>query len=193
MLSKINKDLSAFTKDGDVCAKVKCLIISHAFHLVVFYRIGVALASIPLVGSLIRVLLEYFIRIVYSSDISLKSKIGPGLMIVHGHDIVIGGSVRIGKSCKILNGVTLGNKDTESSINQQPTVGDNVVIGSGAKLLGLIHIGDNVVIGANSVVLNSFQSDVVIAGIPARVVKYNDSKCDPTCTHVNIGYGYWSP
>ena len=82
--------------------------------------------------------------------------------------------MRIGKKCKILNGVTLGNKDTESPINQQPTVGDNVVIGSGAKLLGAIQIGDNVVIGANSVVLKSVPENVVVAGVPAKIVKNID-------------------
>lgn len=171
MFNNIGKDLSAFTNDGNFLAKFKCTLISHSFHLVVFYRIGVVLAATPVFGALLRVLMEYFIRVVYASDISLKSKIGPGLMIVHGHDIVIGGEVRIGKKCKILNGVTLGNKDTESSINQQPTVGDNVVIGSGAKLLGPIHIGDNVVIGANSVVLNNIPSNVVAAGVPAKILK----------------------
>jgi serine O-acetyltransferase len=92
-------------------------------------------------------------------------------VVAHGHDIVIGGEVRIGARCKILNGVTLGNRDTESPINEQPVIGDYVVIGSGAKLLGAIHIGDHVVIGANSVVLKSFPSSVVIAGVPARIVK----------------------
>lgn len=180
MWNNIAQDLSAFTKDGNFIARVKCVLISHTFHLVLIYRLGHFLSNNPVIGGLFRVILEYLVRVVYASDISLRSQIGPGLMILHGHDIVIGEEVKIGKRCKILNGVTLGNKDTESSINQQPTVGDNVVIGSGAKLLGSIRIGDNVVIGANSVVLNDFQSNVVIAGIPARIVKYSDSKCDPT-------------
>lgn len=176
MFDNITQDLSAFTKDGNSLAKVKCVLISHTFHLVLLYRFGCVLAKFPVIGSLFRVVLEYFIRIIYASDISLKSKIGPGLMIVHGHDIVIGGDVKIGKKCKILNGVTLGNKDTESPINQQPIVGDNVVIGSGAKLLGAIQIGDNVVIGANSVVLRSVPTNVVVAGIPAKIVKTLDIK-----------------
>lgn len=55
---------------------------------------------------------------------------------MHGHDIVIGSSVVIGRNCKILNGVTFGNKDTEALDNQQPCLGDNVVVGTGAKILG---------------------------------------------------------
>lgn len=180
MFDNITQDLSAFTKDGNFLAKAKCVLIRHTFHLVLLYRFGCALAKFPAIGSLLRVVLEYFIRIVYASDISLKSKIGPGLMIMHGHDIVIGREVKIGKKCKIYNGVTLGNKDIESPINQQPTVGDNVAIGSGAKLLGSIQIGDNVVIGANSVVLKSFPSNVVVAGVPAKIVKTIDPKSGTT-------------
>lgn len=172
-LNYLLQDLSAFTKNGTFRSKLKCVLISHTFHLVLIYRIGGVLSGFPLLGPFFRVLLEYIIRVIYSSDISLKSDIGPGLMIVHGHDIVIGGNVQIGGWCKILNGVTLGNKDTESPINEQPTVGDHVVIGSGAKLLGNISIGSNVIIGANSVVLRSFPDNVVIAGVPAKIVKDN--------------------
>ena len=170
ILSTIQADLVASVKKEGFKPKLKCVLVSHTFHMVLLYRIGCAMAKIPIFGNCIRVLIEYIIRVIYASDLSLKSKIGPGLVIVHGHDIVIGGEVKIGKNCKILNSVTLGNKDTESSVNQQPTVGNNVVIGSGAKLLGLIHVGDNVVIGANSVVLKSFPSNVVVAGIPAKII-----------------------
>jgi serine O-acetyltransferase len=175
MFKNIKQDLFAYTKNGNFFTKITCIITSHTFHLLLIYRMGHYLSKTPILGSIFRVLLEYFIRIVYSSDISFRSQIGGGLVIVHGHDIVIGGAVKIGKRCKILNGVTLGNKDTESSLNQQPTVGNNVVIGSGAKLLGLINIGDNVIIGANSVVINSFPANVIIAGIPAKIVKHIDS------------------
>jgi serine O-acetyltransferase len=174
MLSYLAEDLRAFTRHGGLSARIKCVLISHTYHLVVLYRTGQTLARIPLLGVVFRVLFEYAIRVLYASDISLRSTIGPGLMVVHGHDIVIGGDVHMGRGCKILNGVTLGNRDTESPVNQQPVVGDNVVIGSGAKILGAIRIGDGVVIGANSVVLQNFPSGVVVAGIPARVIRNVD-------------------
>ena len=167
----IKQDLNRFTPIDSFVAKLKCILFVHSFHLVMLYRIGGLLASLPFVGSLLRVLWEYLIRIVYASDISLKSKIGGGLIIMHGHDIVIGSSVSIGQNCKILNGVTIGNKDTETIVNQQPTIGDGVVIGSGAKILGDIIIGNDVVIGANSVVTTSFPSNVVVAGIPGKVIR----------------------
>lgn len=179
MFDNITQDLLAFTKEGAFFTKVKCVLFSHTFHLVLLYRFGCVLAKLPVIGSLLGVVMEYFIRIVFASDISLRSTIGPSLLIIHGHDIVIGGEVKIGKRCKIYNGVTLGNKDIESPVNQQPILGDNVVIGSGAKLLGLIQIGDNVVIGANSVVLRSFPSNTVLAGVPAKIVKNTVSICEP--------------
>ncbi|MBL0623815.1 MULTISPECIES: serine O-acetyltransferase [Aeromonas] len=168
IISLINKDLSKYVSSGGLKIKLKTVIASHAFHLVLCIRIGQLLRTIPFIGSLLGVVVEYFIRVVFASDISLKSRIGPGLMIVHGHDIVIGGDVLIGENCKILNGVTLGNKDTESAINQQPEIGSNVVIGAGAKILGNIKIGDNVKVGANSVVLSEVPDNHVAVGVPAR-------------------------
>jgi serine O-acetyltransferase len=150
---------------------IKAIFFNHAFHLVFFIRVGILLRKLPLIGGLLGGLIEYFIRIFFSSDISCKSKIGPGLMIMHGHDIVIGSNVVIGKNCKIFNGVTLGNKYTEVPDNAQPTVGDDVVISTGAKILGDILIGDNVIIGANSVVLMSIRSGCIAAGVPARIIK----------------------
>lgn len=168
MFKILSEDLTAFASRNGLAVKLKIILLSHAFHLVFFCRLGQFLSKFPMLGSLFRILFEYFIRIVFSSDISLKARIGPGLVIVHGHDIVIGGEVVIGSRCKILNGVTLGNKDTESGSNQQPIVGDDVVIGTGAKILGHVIVGNNVVIGANSVVLTDIPSDHTFAGIPAK-------------------------
>lgn len=171
MFKTIRADLHAFTKNGTFINKAKCLIISHAFHLVLMMRFGQFVSKIPVIGSILRLITEYAIRVVFASDISLRARIGGGLVIMHGHDIVIGRDVVIGTHCKIMNGVTLGNKDTESTENQQPVVGDHVIIGTGAKILGGIVIGSNVKIGANSVVITDIASDSVAVGIPARVTK----------------------
>ncbi|WP_218279024.1 serine O-acetyltransferase [Pseudomonas sp. SWI6] len=128
------------------------------------------MAKAPLAGGLLRVLIEYLIRVIYASDISLKSRIGSGLVIMHGHDIVIGSDVVIGCNCKILNGVTLGNKDTEVSFNQQPSLGDNVVVGAGAKILGAITVGSGARVGANSVVLTDVPPGATVVGVPGRCI-----------------------
>jgi serine O-acetyltransferase len=127
--------------------------------------------NIPFLGCVFRHLIEYFIRIVFSSDISCKAKIGGGLNIMHGHDIVIGSNVVIGENCKIFNGVTLGNKDTEINKVQHPCIGNGVVIGTGTKILGDVYIGDNAKIGANSVVISNIPSNSIWAGVPAKEIK----------------------
>ncbi len=171
LIDTIAQDLCAYAKSEHFLVKIKIVLISHAFHLVLFYRLGCAIAKCPIVGNILRVFFEYLIRIIFASDISLKSQIKPGLVIMHGHDIVIGSDVIIGEYCKILNGVTLGNKNTESPVNAQPIIGDNVVIGSGAKIMGNIHVGNNVLIGANSVVIKDVSDHVTVAGVPAKVLK----------------------
>ncbi|MGC3895543.1 serine O-acetyltransferase [Pseudomonas urmiensis] len=171
--ANVRQDLSRYSNNGRWLYSLKIILVSHSFHLVLIYRVGVFLSRIPFIGSFLRVMIEYFMRIVFASDISLRSRIGAGLVIMHGHDIVIGSQVVIGRNCKILNGVTLGNKDTEASVNQQPVLGDNVIVGSGAKILGAIKLGDNVKVGANTVVLIDVPPGSTIVGVPGRCVAKN--------------------
>lgn len=168
MICYLKEDLKALS-GGSLFSVIKCFFLSHSFHLIACYRIGGAVAAIPVLGRVLRPFFEYFIRIVFSSDISLRSKIGPGLIILHGHDIVIGANVIIGSHCKIFNGVTLGNKNTETGFSVQPIVGDNVVLSTGCKVLGGINIGSNSLIGANSVVLINVPPSSIAVGVPATV------------------------
>lgn len=92
---------------------------------------------------------------------------GPGLSIAHWGTIVTNPNVRIGKNCRIHPSTSLGESDGGS-----PRLGDDCYVGPGAKLFGPIELGDRVKIGANAVVNKSFGSDVVLAGVPARVVKH---------------------
>jgi len=102
----------------------------------------------------------------------MRCEIGPGLCFPHTFGIVIGAS-RIGRNALIYHGVTLGAKEMDMLYDpgKRPIVGDNVVIGSGAKVMGGIEIGDNVVIGANAVVTKSVPPNVVVGGIPAGIIK----------------------
>lgn len=164
-------DIRRYAPKGRLVDFVKVVFFNHAFHLVFFVRVGQACRKVPIFGSVLGIFVEYFIRIFFSSDISCKAKIGPGLIIVHGHDIVIGSGVCIGKNCKIFNGVTLGNKDTEGAENAQPTIGDGVVLGTGSKLLGGIFVGDEARTGANSVVISNVPSCTLAVGVPAKIKK----------------------
>lgn len=103
-----------------------------------------------------------------------RCKIGSGLFLPHTQGTIIGAE-RIGKNATIHQQVTIGAKEADIAFSndQRPVIGDNVMIGSGAKVLGNITIGSNVKIGANTVVLSSFPDNVSIAGVPAKIVKVN--------------------
>lgn len=169
-LKKLKYDIDISTSHLSKAQTIKYLVTSHTFHLVFLIRIASSFNKIFFIGGLLRWLIEYIIRVVYSSDISCKASIDGGLNIMHGHDIVIGSGVIIGKNAKIFNGITLGNKDTESSLIAQPEIGNNVIISTGAKVLGNIRVGDFSIIGANSVVIKSIPSKEIWAGVPAKKI-----------------------
>lgn len=168
MWQKLSLDLAAQSNDGSRMAKLKIALLNHSFHLVFLIRLGETVGHLPIFGRLLRHIVEYLIRILYASDISCAANIAGGINIMHGHDIVIGSGVVIGPNCKIFNGVTMGNKDTESTNICQPTLHSNVVIGTGAKLLGAIIIGEGAKIGANSVVTKHVPAGQTWVGVPAR-------------------------
>lgn len=105
----------------------------------------------------------------YGCDISPKANIGPGLRMTHCSDVVIGPNVRLGRDVVIFNGVTLGNR-LGSCGEGMPLVGDGVLLGTGAKILGPIEIGDAARVGANAVVLDSVPAGAVAVGVPARIL-----------------------
>lgn len=110
-------------------------------------------------------------RFLYGVEIHPGAKIGKGLLIDHGSGVVIGETSVIGKDCTIYQGVTLGGTGNEKDAKRHPSIGDNVIIGAGAKVLGNIYIGDNSKIGANAVVLTGCEDNSTMVGIPAKVVR----------------------
>lgn len=106
----------------------------------------------------------------YGCDIGLHCKIGGGISLPHSAGVVIGDYVEIGKNCTLYQNVTLGKKD-----NKYPTVGDNVTIFPSSIIIGGIHIGDDVVIGAGSVVLTDIPQKAIVAGNPARIIKFKET------------------
>lgn len=168
MWHELKQDLEAQSNGGTVGARLKIALLNHSFHLVFLIRLGSACRTIPWGGRVLQHLVEYLIRVIYASDISCSASIAGGLNIMHGHDIVIGSGVVIGPNCKIFNGVTMGNKDTESAVIAQPVLEEGVIVGTGAKLLGQIRIGARAKIGANSVVLKDIPAGEVWAGVPAK-------------------------
>ena len=108
-------------------------------------------------------------------EIHPAAVIGDGVFIDHGMGVVIGETTVIGDNCTIYQGVTLGGTGKDKG-KRHPTIGNNVVIGSGAKVLGPFKVGDNSKIAANAVVLSEVPENCTVVGVPGRVVKKNNIK-----------------
>ena len=112
-------------------------------------------------------------RILTGIEIHPGAKIGEGFFIDHGMGVVIGETSEIGDDCHLFQGVTLGGTSTKR-VKRHPTLGNNVVVGAGAKLIGAISVGNNVRIGAGSVVVTNVPDNATVVGVPGHVVAYHD-------------------
>lgn len=143
-------------------------VVSHRFaHLL--YRL-----RIPFIPRLISHLSRFFTGI----EIHPGATLGQGLFIDHGMGVVIGETAILGDNCLIYQGVTLGGTGKELG-KRHPTLSHNVVVGTGAKVLGNIQIGANVRIGAGSVVLRDVPPDSTVVGVPGRIVFRQGAKVNP--------------
>lgn len=118
-------------------------------------------------------------------EIHPGAQIGEGLFIDHGHGVVIGETAIIGDNVTLYQGVTLGGTGKESG-KRHPTIGNNVMIGAGAKVLGSFTIGDNCKIGAGSVVLENVPPNSTVVGVPGRIVMRNDVRVDDYLDQVHL-------
>lgn len=123
-------------------------------------------------------LVSHIARFLTGIEIHPGAKIGMGVFIDHGMGVVIGETAEVGDYSLIYQGVTLGGTGKESG-KRHPTLGKNVVVGAGAKVLGNLSIGNNVRIGAGSVVLRDVPSDCTVVGIPGRVVYQSGVRVNP--------------
>ncbi len=108
-------------------------------------------------------------------EIHPGAKIGKGLFIDHGMGVVIGETAEIGDHCTLYQGVTLGGTGKEHG-KRHPTLGDNVMVGAGAKILGPFRVGDNARVAAGAVVLDAVPDNATAVGVPARVVRVNGKR-----------------
>jgi serine O-acetyltransferase len=117
-------------------------------------------------------LFQYWVKIITNIEIHPAAQIGKNCFIDHGSGVVIGETAVIGNDVVIYQGVTLGGVSTKDE-KRHPTLGSNIVVGAGAKILGNITIGDYVQVGANSVLLKDVPSYSTVVGIPGRIAKLN--------------------
>jgi serine O-acetyltransferase len=118
--------------------------------------------------------ISHLSRFVTGIEIHPAARLGPGLFIDHGMGVVIGETTEVGENVTIYQGVTLGGTSLERK-KRHPTIGNNVIIGAGTKILGPFSIGDNSKIGSGSVVVKEIPPNSVVVGVPGRVI-YRDGK-----------------
>jgi len=118
-------------------------------------------------------------------EIHPGAKIGKGLFIDHGMGVVVGETAIIGDNVLLYQGVTLGGTGLEHG-KRHPTIGNNVVIGAGAKILGNITVGDNSYIGANAVVIKDVPANSTVVGVPGRITKQEGKKIDISLDHIHV-------
>lgn len=165
----VRKDFkTVFDMDPAARSKLEVILSYSGFHAIFLYRINHRLwkLGVPVLPRF----LSQFARFLTGIEIHPAAKIGKGFFIDHGMGVVIGETSEIGENVLLYQGVTLGGTSLVAG-KRHPTLGNNVVVGAGAKILGAITIGDNVHIGANSVVLTSVPESSILIGVPARTVK----------------------
>lgn len=165
-----------FERDPAARNKLEVLLCYPGWHALVLHRISHRLyrQKIPLIPRLI----ASFARFLTGVDIHPGARLGQGICIDHGMGVVIGETAIIGNFALIYQGVTLGGTGKDLG-KRHPTLGDHVVLGAGAKVLGNIQIGDGVRIGAGAVVLNDVPPHSTVVGIPGRVVRNSGKPVDP--------------
>lgn len=150
---------------------LEVIILYQGFHVLIFHRIAHFLYRYKLF--FLARLISQIGRFLTGIEIHPGAKIGKRLFIDHGMGIVIGETAEIGDDCTIYHQVTLGGTGKDKN-KRHPTVGNNVMIGAGSKVLGPIKIGNNVKIGAGSVVLSDVEENSTAVGVPInRVIKKN--------------------
>ena len=164
-------------RDKDPAARnvAEVIILYPGFHVLVTHKIAHFLYCHKCF--FLARLISQLARHLTGIEIHPGATIGRCLFIDHGMGIVIGETAEIGDDCLIYHGVTLGGTGKDSG-KRHPTIGNNVLIGTGAKVLGPFKVGDNSRIAANSVVLSEIPPDSTAVGIPARVVRRQGVKVD---------------
>ncbi|MDP0488655.1 MAG: serine O-acetyltransferase EpsC [Fusobacterium sp. JB020] len=175
MFKQLNYDLENIVRlDPAARNKLEVLLLYPCVHSLIAHRIAHFLYTKK------RYFLARFIsqvsRFFTGIEIHPGAVIGKGFFIDHGMGIVIGETAVIGDNVMLYHQVTLGGTGNEKGVKRHPTVEDNCIIGTGAKLLGNITIGKGSKVGANSVVLSSVPENATVVGIPGKVKKINKTR-----------------
>ncbi len=185
MFQTLRDDIQAvFERDPAATSRLEVIFTYSGLHALLAYRFAHWLWArhIPWLPRAI----SQLTRLLTGIEIHPGASIGRGFFIDHGMGVVIGETTEIGDCVTLFQGVTLGGTGKERG-KRHPTLGNHVVVGAGAKILGGIRIGDNVKIGANSVVLKSVPANSTVIGVPGRVIKTEGTRLpEATMDHINL-------
>jgi len=168
MFGRIKKDIKViFERDPAAKSVLEVILCYPGLHAILFHRLAHALYKRGMV--IMPRLISQFSRFLTGIEIHPGATVGDGLFIDHGTGVIIGETAEVANNVTIYQGVTLGGTGKEKG-KRHPTVGSNVVISAGAKVLGNIRIGDNARIGAGSVVLRDVPPNTTVVGVPGKIV-----------------------
>ncbi|PIP19282.1 MAG: serine O-acetyltransferase [Candidatus Omnitrophica bacterium CG08_land_8_20_14_0_20_41_16] len=178
------QDIRAAQK-RDPAAKsfIEVLLLYQGLHVLVAYRAAHFLYNMHMF--FLARYISQLARFATGIEIHPGAKIGKRFFIDHGMGIVIGETAIIGDDVLLYQGVTLGGTGIEKG-KRHPTIGNNVVIGAGAKVLGNITVGDNSYIGSNAVVIKDVPLNSTIVGVPGRITKQDGRKIDVSLDHMQV-------
>ena len=173
-IKEIRKDLrSIMERDPAASSELEVLLTYSGVHAVIvhraahwFYKHG---------HKVIARIISQTMRGITGIEIHPGAKIGKGLLIDHGSGVIIGETAEIGDYCLLYQGCTLGGTGKDHG-KRHPTLGNNVMVGAGAKILGPFKVGDNAKIAANAVVLKEVPPNSTAVGVPARIVRQNGKR-----------------
>lgn len=185
LIESVKSDIeSVKRRDPAARSTIEILLTYSGLHAIIMYRAAHWFHTRKLFT--VARCISQFARFLTGIEIHPGAKIGKGFFIDHGAGVVIGETTEIGDNCLIYQGVTLGGTGKEKG-KRHPTLGNNVMVGSGARVLGPFKVGDNAKIAANAVVLEEVPPNCTAVGVPARIVKRNGKKvtaCDLDQVHI---------
>jgi serine O-acetyltransferase len=168
----VKSDLFRYNGKTDIKTLIYSLLFNRGFKYTFYLRGTLCIQTIGINHLMFFMLNHYGEK--YLIDLSCKASIGRGLYIGHAMGIVVSPGAVIGNNCNISQFVTIGRKN-RGKYEGYPTIGDNVYIGPGAKIIGRVHVGSNTAIGANCVVTKDIPDNSVVVGVPGRIISYEGS------------------
>ncbi|MBP3792773.1 MAG: serine O-acetyltransferase [Ruminococcus sp.] len=173
-INEIKKDIhSIMERDPAASSAMEVLLTYSGVHAVIVHRLAHWFYKHD--HKLIARMISQIMRGITGIEIHPGAKIGKGLLIDHGSGVVIGETAEIGDYCLLYQGCTLGGTGKDHG-KRHPTLGNNVMVGAGAKILGPFKVGDNAKIAANAVVLKEVPPNSTAVGVPARIVRQNGKR-----------------